>query len=143
MLSGMQFKKLKRKRAAKQRAGRESGTARGLRFGAFELREADGQHLPRRYRPAAIFFDEHELLVFGKPGRNGHPAAGLELLEKCPGNQVRCRGDDDLVEWRVLWPAIVAVSDLELDIPVALARKAHACLFRELLDDFNAVDLVC
>src|SRR5439155_811760 len=45
----------------------------------------------------------------GRADRNDHQAAGLELLQQRRRDVVDAAGDDDLVEGRVLLPAVVAV----------------------------------
>src|ERR1700731_2194937 len=58
-------------------------------------------------------------------------------------NEVRSCGQHDLVEWRVLGPAMVAIAHSGLDIGEAQAVQALFGLCAELLDDFHAVHLAC
>src|SRR6202020_736744 len=59
--------------------------------------------------------DFQNTLSAWRPDRNDHDPAGLQLLQQRGRNMVDAAGDDDLVERRRLFPAIIAVRRLALD----------------------------
>ena len=109
------------------------------RIGVLELREPHLQNLLRRHPPAAVFFEEDELLRIGQAGRNDHFAAGFQLVDQRRRNEVRRRGHNHLVERGVLGPAMIAIGDPELDVAAALLTELQLRLLPELFDDFDAV----
>ena len=59
--------------------------------------------------------DLQHALGAGRPDRNDHDPVGLELLQQRRRNMVDAAGDDDLVERRRLFPAVIAVGVLGAD----------------------------
>src|SRR6516165_12415185 len=84
----------------------------------------------------------------GRPDRNDHDTACLQLLEERRRHVVDAAGDDDLVEWRRLLPSVIAIGrltldDLELSVTVLdelIINPTRA--LGERLDDLNRVYLI-
>src|SRR5262245_9731050 len=52
-----------------------------IRLGAIEQREPHWENLLGRDPAVAVLLDQDELLRIGEPGRDHHPAAGLQLMD--------------------------------------------------------------
>src|SRR3990172_4628927 len=62
------------------------------------------------------------LVVAHRADRDHQDAADLQLVEKGRGDMIRCRGDDNAVKGRRLWPTAVAIGVPHVDsgVPEAL-----------------------
>ena len=87
--------------------------------------ESDRQHgLLLDLRP--MLSQQVKLLIARSADRDDHPAAVLQLIDKRLRNMVRSTGDNDGVERRMLWPALVTVACEHLDVKIS--QPSEICL---------------
>jgi len=70
--------------------------------------------------------------------RNYHLSSRFELLQQWRRDVAGSGGDDDSVEWCMLGPAIIAITDAHIDVVVTQVRQAGLRLLPERRNDFDA-----
>ena len=79
---------------------------------ARQWHERHGQNLLLADLPLLIFFQQQQRLGTElATHRNGHPAAGFELLDEWRRHRGGCRGNDNGIKRGVRCPTVIAVAD--------------------------------
>ena len=70
-----------------------------------------------------------------------HAAVDLELVEELGRNPLRCSGQDDGVERRLIGPSLIAVADADLNVGEPEGLEARSRFLAALGADLDGVDL--